>query len=640
MLVPMKRMTIVALKTDEEAILCALRQTQAIQVIPQEYEPGYVKAATGESLTEEKLKRLNDASKALSAVAKKPSMLTPKPEVERDAFLKLTDSDEPMKLCLEIERLRDAINKCEADIKAANTALSSMSLFKSVNNIKIEDIVSTKHTIVMGGTVPLKFVDELMSSDNIVVTKIDQDTKNASVIVAFHKSAESVASPRLRELGFSAYAFNNMTGTPQHAYTRLEEQLASLKKHHSRLNDELAALGDRRTEVMTAADAYAAELELEMAREDILKSDSAFLLEGWARADEAMKVDAAVKSVTDAYYIDARDPADDEIPPSVVQNNKFNKPFEAITNLYSRPDPRGIDATPFMAPFYLLFFAMMLSDSGYGLLLFLGGLLFLKLKKPTGVMESLTQVITLGGLATVIIGPFIGTFFGMSFNTLFFGTTEGPFPLLMDPLGDAMMMLILCCGLGVAHMIFGLCVKMYMSIKRGDTATAMFDCLSWIFLIVGLIGLLAVPDFGAPFAIIALVGAFMIILFAGRAKKGIKRLTKGLGSLYDITGYMSDIVSYARIFAMGLVTGAMGEVFNTLGGMLAGSFGGIMKIVGILAAIIVLVVLHGFSLFMNTLGSFAHTARLQYIEFYGKFYEPGGREFRPLGYYPKNVVIK
>lgn len=636
MIVPMKRLTIVALQSDEEAILRALQNIGAVQIIKQEDGAESI-AVSSEAM--EKLKRLEEASRALSGYEKKPSMFTPKPEVERGEFLRLKDSEEPIILCTEIERINDSVSKCDSEITSTENLLRSMEPWKELDNVKIEDIRPTKHANIVAGFIPVKNMDEA-SELSIDITRVSADSKNYAVIIACHRSDEGLMMSRLREFGFTAYNFGGMTGTPRHAYNTLWDRLESLKKQRKDLIHELEKLSERGTELRAAADAQGAEYELDMAREDILHSASAFLIEAWVREDEAMKVDQTLRSVTNAYYIEARDPAEDEIPPTVVQNNRFIKPFESITNLYSRPDHRGIDATPLMAPFYLLFFAMMLSDTGYGLLLFLGGLLFKKLKKPTGMMNDLTQVIAMGGLATAIVGPFIGTFFGMSFNQLFLGTETGPFPLLMDPLGDAMSMLILCCGLGIVHMIFGLCIKMYMFIKRGDKETAIFDCMSWIFIIIGLVGMIGVPGFAAPFAIIALVGVFMILLFAGRAKKGIKRLTKGVGSLYDITGWMSDIVSYARIFAMGLVTGAMGEVFNTLGGMLSGAFPGIMKIVGVIAAIAVLIALHGFSLFMNTLGSFSHTARLQYIEFYGKFYEAGGREFKPLGYHTKNVTLK
>ena len=321
------------------------------------------------------------------------------------------------------------------------------------------------------------------------------------------------------------------------------------------------------------------------------------------------------------------------------------EPFEAVTNLYSRPDPSGIDGTPYMTPFYILLFGMMLSDTGYGLLLLIGGYLFLKLKKPGGMMGSFAKVITWGGLSTVIWGFLTGTFFGLDFDVIF-GTTD-VFPILVDPMSDPIMMLILCFGLGVLHILFGVSLKIKMSFDAGDWQTAVFDNLSWILIIIGLImfaGASAVqglpPVVSKIGLVLAVIGAVMILLFKGRAKKNVfSRTVSGLGELYQVTSYLSDILSYARLFALGIATGVIASVFNQLCGMLMGSPNIILKILGTLIACVLLVGLHLFNLAINTLGAFVHCARLQYVEFYGKFYEAGGRTFQPLGYTAKHVRL-
>ena len=328
-----------------------------------------------------------------------------------------------------------------------------------------------------------------------------------------------------------------------------------------------------------------------------------------------------------------------------VRNSDFVEPFEAVTNLYSRPDPSGIDGTPYMTPFYILLFGMMLSDTGYGLLLLIGGYLFLKLKKPGGMMGSFAKVITWGGLSTVIWGFLTGTFFGLDFDVIF-GTTD-VFPILVDPMSDPIMMLILCFGLGVLHILFGVSLKIKMSFDAGDWQTAVFDNLSWILIIIGLImfaGASAVqglpPVVSKIGLVLAVIGAVMILLFKGREKKNVvSRTVSGLGELYQVTSYLSDILSYARLFALGIATGVIASVFNQLCGMLMGSPNIILKILGTLIACVLLVGLHLFNLAINTLGAFVHCARLQYVEFYGKFYEAGGRTFQPLGYTAKHVRL-
>jgi V/A-type H+-transporting ATPase subunit I len=247
----------------------------------------------------------------------------------------------------------------------------------------------------------------------------------------------------------------------------------------------------------------------------------------------------------------------------------------------------------------------------------------------------------MGGLSTIVWGVFIGTFFGLDWNVLL-GTPAGTFPLLFDPLIEPMNMLYLCFGLGIVHMLFGVCIKIYMCIKARDWAGAVFDNLSWILIVMGLVVFGLVPAAKNIGLGMAITGGALVFLFAGRERPNvIKRAIKGAGSLYTVTSYLSDMLSYARVFALGLSTGVIGNVLNTLGSMLYSSFGKgfIMQAIAFLITAALMVGLHIFSLGLNVLGTFIHTARLQYVEFYGKFYEAGGREFAPLGYRTKHVKI-
>ncbi|HOF95500.1 MAG TPA: V-type ATPase 116kDa subunit family protein, partial [Clostridia bacterium] len=342
-----------------------------------------------------------------------------------------------------------------------------------------------------------------------------------------------------------------------------------------------------------------------------------------------------ISAITDVFYFEERDPLDDEEPPSVVKNNKLIKPFETVTNLYSRPSPSGIDGTPYMTPFYFLFFGMMLSDTGYGLVLFLGCLLFLKFMKPSGMTEGIAKVLCLGGISTIICGFFIGTFFGMDWNDVF-GTPAGTWPILFDPMNQPMPMLYLCFGLGLFHMLSGVCINIWRTLKSRDYAAALFDNFSWLMIVLGLL-VFGSPSLieGVPPALAkaglaaAALGGVLVLVFAGRDKKNIlKRAISGAGKLYDISGYLSDMLSYARVFALALSTGVIASVMNMLVGMIGASLGGtvIGKIIGFIIMAALLTFLHAFSIGINVLGCFVHCARLQYVEFYGRFYDAGGRQ--------------
>lgn len=221
-------------------------------------------------------------------------------------------------------------------------------------------------------------------------------------------------------------------------------------------------------------------------------------------------------------------------------------------------------------------------------------------------------VLALGGLSTVVWGAVYGGWFGVT-----------PYTPLLDPMNDAINVLIVCVVAGSVHLLAGLGVAAYMNIKRGKPLDALFDQGFWVMLLAGLGLIIFLPSVGQ---VLAIVGAAGIVLTGGRGKEGnvFKKLIGGLGSLYGISGYLSDLLSYARLFGMGLATGVIGMVVNMLAGLLMGSW------IGWIFAILFLVVMHTFNLFINTLGAYVHSCRLQYIEFFGKFFEGGGREFNPL----------
>ena len=214
-------------------------------------------------------------------------------------------------------------------------------------------------------------------------------------------------------------------------------------------------------------------------------------------------------------------------------------------------------------------------------------------------------------------------------------------------------MLGLCFGLGVLHIVAGYLVGAIDKFSRGDWKAAIFDQISWVLITLGLvIGFLpaitgmagmpvSLPDIVTKIALgAAALGALFVVLFKGRAKRNpLKRLTSGIGGLYDVTGVLSDILSYARLFALGIATGVIGQVFNMLCSMLTNAQNPVMKVVGAIGCIVLVIVLHTFNVAINALGAFVHCARLQYVEFYGKFYESGGKEFAPLSYQTKHVQV-
>ena len=411
----------------------------------------------------------------------------------------------------------------------------------------------------------------------------------------------------------------------------------------------LAAFGPKREEIRRALDGAAIDRDREQSKEALAHTNTAFLLTGWVREDMTEKVRREIEKITDVYYLVFEDPSEGDAVPTVLKNSRLITPYEAVTNLYSLPAYGTIDGTPLMAPFYFIFFGMMLSDSVYGAVLALGAWAFLKYLKPTGMMKNLAGVLMQGGISTIFMGLLFGTCAGVGWPVIFRGTAlENTFPLI-DSSTNPMGMLMVCAAFGIIHMFYAVLIATWNCLKHKDYMGALIDNMCWIFIVSGLI-MQAAPMAGLPQGVaefgkwLAIVSAVLVFLFAGRSKKNIAgRLISGAGKLYDVTSWLGDVLSYARIFALGLSTGVIGMVLNTLcWDMLFASFKGnpALMLVGFIIVTVLSVALHVFMMLISTLGCFVHTARLQYVEFFGKFYEAGGKAFKPLRYETKYVNVK
>lgn len=638
MIIPVKRLSLVAHKADEADILKALQRLNAVEVIPDGEATGQANALDE---AEARVQRLSAAMAAVRPFAAKRSMLSPLPGT---SVGKIVDTlPTAMQYSEEIEALQREISGTRAKIDKNLGMLELLEPWLAFP-ADMQSYRNAKSVRYFTGMLAAADYARLAELGDAVEYQAFGDGANMPVLVACRPDDAKAVASFLKNLSWTDVAFPKLSGKPAEARSTLLAENEALEKQLAALEAQLAEKGSYGELLGGAYDAAVIERDRAFAAAELARSAATFELEGWVPENRIADVEQAVSGITDAYCLFIREPAEDEVPPSVVKNNRFVTPFEVVTDLYSRPDPRGMDPTPYMAVPYIILFGMMLSDSGYGLLLTIGCALFLKLKKPTGgMMGGLARVLFWGGISTVVWGVLVGTFFGLDFDVLF--GTQNVFPLILDPMTDPIGMLILCFGLGVVHILFGYGLRVKESFAQGDWQGAVFDTLSWIFIIVGLLAWLGGPMIGLDFLyypglVLAALGALLILLFKGRGKRNpLKRTISGLGELYNISSVLSDILSYARLFALGIATGVIASVFNDICAMLMGSPNIILKILGVLIACALLVALHLFNLAINTLGAFVHCARLQYVEFYGKFYEAGGRAFRPLGYRTKHVQI-
>lgn len=633
MIVPMKRITLIAMQEDKAAIMKALQEAGAVQILSAtEAQP----AESAElARLENRVQRLLSAQQLLKPLAPKAKM-GPKPLATAEALEK--EMPGALELCAQVEETDRALAAVRNDADKKRLLRNSLLPWSGLD-ADVSSIQSTEAVRYLTGFLSDDAIEKLKAEElAIALEQFGGSPKAEAVLIACNAKDLPEVTALLKTLEFADFSFGGIEGTPQDNIYRLEAEIAECEEQGKALQDELVKLAKNRPALLGAQDAAVIERDREAAKVSLGATDTAFVLDGWVREDETEKVEAAVRSVTDTYYSDYRDPAEDEVPPVVLKNGKLVEPYEAVTNLCSLPSAGSVDATPLFSIFYFIFFGMMLSDTGYGFVLAIGAFLFLKLIKPSGMMRQLAGVLCMGGVSTIFMGLLFGCLFGVTWPEIFKGLPfENTFPLI-DSSNEPIQMLALCAGLGLVHMFFGVLIATYECIKKGDWIGAIGDHFAWLTIVTGLL-LLAAPMLGLPESLaavgkwMAIVSAVILFLAGGRQSKKIGgKIASGAFNLYNITGWLGDILSYARVFALGLSTGVIGLVLNTLGGMFYGAFqnGLVLQAIGFALTAVMLVFLHTFMMAISTLGTFVHTARLQYVEFFGKFYDAGGKPFKPL----------
>ncbi len=631
-IIEVKKVFAVVLKKDVEKILQKLQQMGVMEISkaapeeeslfsPQENQERIVKIES----------TLQSVRNALQVIARfshsKKSFFEPKPAMTVGELRGQQENIEMIRqVVLEANQIEERMN----DIKIRHSKLSNQIAQLEpffVLDAPVEDICPTEHVQMFCGYVQKEAVhrlDELMLKYDglLMVQHLEGTGEFLPVFVVLHKSVATEVRADMKEVAFSEVHFEGFTGTIQSRLKALKESLTALDEE--RLTEEKKAeqIADNKLLLLAYEDYLMNQLESENAYARLGTTASVNIIEGYIKQSDEAGLQKALSEITDAYYLTVSEPDEGDDVPTVVENKSLLRPFEAVTDLYSVPAYSGIDPVFVLAPFFFLLFGMMMADAGYGILLSIGSILLLKFKKPTGMFRKVTMIIGICGLSTVVWGLLLGGFFSI----------DSVQPLLFNPLKEPLLMLGLCMGMGFVHVFAAVATGFYMLAKKGQWLDAIFDKGFWMVVLLSVpVMLLAGTQTGLY---VMAAGLFGVLCTAGRSKKGIaKKIIGGLGRLYDITGYFSDILSYSRIFGLALAGAVVGMVFNIIAGMMMNGLGWIF-------AIPILMVGHGFNIGVNALGSYVHTSRLQYIESFGKFFESGGRAFKPLTYTTKNFRME
>ena len=633
-IVKMKHLRVVAMVQDREELLRRLQHMGCVEIVqpePDLDDPllSSLTSPEGAGLAAAQEVR-NEAERALEVLKRyaplKKGLLSPRPGVQEGDFLDEAKAQKAQKAAEEInglDRRLVAIRAQESKLEGQRAALEPWHPL----DLPL-DTASTSQVTVQLGTLPAgvpmnQAQGELQAAGELAeLTEVSTDRDSHYCVLVCHTSQAEQALEALKALGWSRANLREWTGTAAENLDRLYQEHKTLETETASIEEKLAGMGEWNLPLRQLSDLASVNASREEARGRLLDSQTAFYLEGWVPAERWDEVRHELDGWSCAY--EAEDPAAEEYPsvPVKLKNNWFTSPLSMVTEMYALPAYGSMDPNPLMAPFFILFYGMMLADMGYGLIMVVLSLVIMKKARPKGAtMRYMIPLMGLCGVSTFVWGAVTGGFFGDFIPQLLkLINPESTFalPALFSPVDDALSVMVGSLVLGVVQIFTGMALSMYKQIKRGETMAAVCNEGAW-FLVFILAGVAAVSEQVMPCVTAILV---LLVLTQGYGKKGILGKLMGIfGSLYNnLTGYFSDILSYSRLMALMLAGAVIAQVFNTLGAM-----------TGFIPTFILISFIgNALNFALNILGCYVHDMRLMCLEFFGRFYEDGGKPFRPL----------
>lgn len=523
-----------------------------------------------------------------------------------------------------LEEVNAALKEPEERLHRVTSEISEISAkVESLEKIRdfrvdLSDVVKTDHLTVLMGIAPKERASDISSKLSEITNGIcyigSQDIsqiESVVLVVALSEAAKDV-SDSLRRIGFERMDVSGLSGTPAEALTALGERKASLGSEEEFLRSEITKLAERwRDKLLVFRELLLIERDRLEVQTNFMRTDETFILEGWIPAKSIGSVKEEVLEVTKGYSVVKEsnpDSSPDDVP-VYLQNPPFIRHFQVLTELYGRPKYNEIDPTFMLAPVFMLFFGIMLTDAVYGVMMTALGLMLLRGGgRYSSSVKDFGVIFTAIGSATIGFGVLTGGYFG-DFALKYLGISALR-PIIFDPMVDVQLFLILVLVIGLIHLNLGLLIGFAENVKRKQYKDAVGDQF-WLFLLQGGIALLMM-DMKSIGAVFFLIGVILVAIIHGPL------------FFFDITGYLGDVLSYARLLALGLATSGIAMTVNILSSMVDS-----VPVIGIVLGAMVFVIGHIFNWGMNGLGGFVHGIRLHYVEFFNKFYEGGGSEYRP-----------
>ena len=638
----MERLTAILPKENADALLRRLMRLRCVSLTKEELQDTDLTPADSAAAITSATERAARVDKILPTLQKysrrKKPLFSAQTPCDFASFSSSGEEERAEKTIAETERIEK--RKGELTVLTEKDNLLKASLLPYLSMPYPLCGYGTKTTVLLLGTIPASakkaVLEECSAKAGFVPEIWCEDTTGVYLSLLVHKDEAEKVLRTLSPMGFTRAEFKGETDTAVALFDKAEKRLIAYREEQEQLQAQLQLLADNLGCLEALSDKEHTTRLAEEHKKNLFATKRSVVLTGWCPTRAKAKVIAAIEAAEGAFDFAPPTPEDDV--PILLRNNSFARNFEWVLGMYAYPKYGRFDPTFIMSIFYFLIFGLMFADAGYGLLLSLTCFLAAwKLPLRDG-MKRFMLMFGYCGISSMIFGVLFGAYFG-NFPLAFMQTMLGYAPeqmpnlsllpsleanvaILFDPLQNPMGFLLVSLGVGALHLVAGMAVRSYILCRDRHPLTALFDIGSYWLLFAGIGVYFLRPTVGLP---LALGGVLAILLTQGRTKKGVAgKLIGGFGGLYALINYASDLLSYSRILALGLASAVIAQVINTVATMKGFSF------IGLLLMVLVFTIGHLLNLVINVLGTFVHTARLQYIEFFGKFYEDGGTPFRPM----------
>ncbi len=640
----MKKIEVAALAKDRDRILSTLTREGTVEIVPVHKEEATASPEDQKRLREtiQLRSRLADALKEMDRrfPPENKSLFTLREKISEDDFKQAS---------VESEALEQSLNAWEDALSAEHELKNQIanrrdqqSILEVWRDVPIDlSVTETEKTFVIYGIsndpqlfaeLKTQLADEAPETALLSLKEIG---KQKLLAVLTRKTDAARVRSRLTGADIHPLPLVGREGTPAEVYARLESEITGLEANLAENRHTQKTLSEKRASFQVLYDALSEEEAKLTAAAKLGQTDRTIYFSGWIPERRAEKTKKKLLETADAA-VSLRDPLEGEEFPILLVNNKFNQAFEVILTLFGAPTNDESDPMPAMAPFYMLIFGMMLSDVGYGLLLTLGTAYLIYGMKVEGSVRAMSKMLMLSGVASIVWGFMFGGFFGDLVSVL--SNNRVHFPALwFDPMDAPMNLLVFSMIFGIVHLFVGMGMKILNAKRFGNLWDGLFETVPWYLIITGILVLLggsAGLVEGDLACVLSNVGKWMMIVGAALVIIGRIRSTSnpfkgffsGILGLYDITSWLSDILSYSRILALVLATSVIAVVFNSIAGMMLG----LPTPLNYVVFAIIAIPTHLLNLALSSLSAYVHASRLQYIEMFGKFFDGGGRYYQPL----------